>query len=196
MASMHEAFEAFEAIARAAGPAGDIRRIVDLGCGPGVAAVALAQRFADAVVTAVDGSAELLQRASDRAARFGVGELVDTRIADFGPSLDGLAAAGTVDLVWVSMVLHHLAELPRTLAELHGLLRPNGLMAVVEKTLTLGAMEQDWRALLTDAGFDVVDHREFALQLPDADSGPPGRSAHRDGVSPQTSRTFLLARRR
>ena len=49
--------------------AGDtVRRVVDLGCGPGVGTALLAERFPSATVVAVDGSAAMLARAGARAA--------------------------------------------------------------------------------------------------------------------------------
>jgi hypothetical protein len=93
-------------------------------------------------------------------------------------------------------------------------------------------MSLDWPALLTDAGFDLLDHRELALHLPaplgDAarklalqelqtsagrvpgridhadlqaltalvDVTDPRCILHRDDLSLDLSRTFLLARRR
>jgi SAM-dependent methyltransferase len=189
--------EAFDVIAGAAGSVAGIRRVLDLGSGPGVASVAMAQRFPLAVVTAVDASEPLLDLASARATRFGVGARVDTRVADLERLLD-VGPAGTIDVVWASMVLHHVVELPRMLAEVHRLLRPGGLLAVVElrrlhgtlpdgfdvgregfverlteavrtrlaEHLPPGALSLDWPALLSDMGFDLVDHRELALHLP------------------------------
>lgn len=190
--------EAIDAIASAVGSPDDVGRVLDLGSGPGVASVALAQRFPIAAVTAVDASGPLLDSVPIRAARFGVGERVDTAVADLEQPLDELSAAGSVDVVWASMVLHHVAALPRTLAEVHRLLRPRGLISVmefgrlrgslpvgfhvgregfverhaeavrvaVEEHLPSGAMSLDWPTLLTDAGFDLLDHRELAMHLP------------------------------
>jgi ubiquinone/menaquinone biosynthesis C-methylase UbiE len=46
----------------------DARRIIDIGPGPGVGTVALAERFARAEVVAVDGSDAMLNRVDERAA--------------------------------------------------------------------------------------------------------------------------------
>src|ERR1700723_3807943 len=48
-----------------------VRRILDLGCGTGTGALALAACFPDADVTAVDQSAELLAHLQAKAARLG-----------------------------------------------------------------------------------------------------------------------------
>ncbi len=124
--------EAIDAIASCLGSPGDIRAALDLGSGPGVGSVALAERFPRATVTAVDASAPLLDLVPTRAARFGVQQRVTTTIADLEQPLDALLPAGSIDLVWASMVLHHVAALPRTLADVNRLLRPDGLLAIVE----------------------------------------------------------------
>lgn len=124
--------EAFDAVVRAIGPVDGVRRVLDLGCGPGVGSVALAQRFPAAQVVAMDGSAPLLDLVADRAARFGVGARVTTQVADLERTLDAVAAVGSVDVAWASMVLHHVVDLPRTLADVHRLLRAGGVLAVVE----------------------------------------------------------------
>ncbi len=123
--------EAVDALASVTGSA-EVRRIVDVGSGPGVASVLLAERFRSALVTAADTSPELLERAEHRAARFGVDDRFTTAIGDLEASLAEVAADASVDVVWASMVLHHLTELPSALLKVRGLLRPGGVLAVVE----------------------------------------------------------------
>ena len=124
--------EAIDAISAGIDSPDAIRRVLDLGSGPGVASVLLAERFPLAEVTAVDATGLLLDLARTRAARFGVGERFTTRIADLEHDLTDVAPAGSVDLVWASMVLHHVEALPGVLTDVHGLLRPDGLIAIVE----------------------------------------------------------------
>ncbi|MEZ5250647.1 MAG: methyltransferase domain-containing protein [Ilumatobacteraceae bacterium] len=57
---------------------------------------------------------------------------VDTAVVDLEQPLGTLAAAGAADVVWASMVLHHVASLPATLAEIRGVLAPGGVLALVE----------------------------------------------------------------
>lgn len=45
----------------------DVRRVIDIGSGPGVGTQLLAEQFGSATVVAVDGSAEMLERAAARA---------------------------------------------------------------------------------------------------------------------------------
>jgi SAM-dependent methyltransferase len=107
-----------------------LRQIVDLGCGTGAGTFALLDRFPDAHVTAVDTSAEHLQRLREKACARGVEERVRTVQAD----LDGAAwpDLGSPDLVWASASMHHMAHPDRVLRTVHDLLTPGGLFAVVE----------------------------------------------------------------
>ncbi|KOX25661.1 MULTISPECIES: class I SAM-dependent methyltransferase [unclassified Streptomyces] len=106
------------------------REIVDLGCGTGAGTFALLDRFPEAHVTAVDSSAEHLQRLREKACARGVEGRVRTVQADLDrtdwPDL------GTPDLVWASASLHHMLHPDRALREVHDLLAPGGLFAVVE----------------------------------------------------------------
>jgi SAM-dependent methyltransferase len=106
-------------------------RILDLGSGPGVGTVALAERFASAAVVAVDASREMLARVSARAERLGLDERITTVLSALPAGLETL---GRADLVWASQVLHHVGDLHGTLVRLADLIRPSGLLAIVEPT--------------------------------------------------------------
>lgn len=123
--------QALDALSSAVGDA-QVHRILDLGSGPGTASVALAKHFPDAQVTAVDASSELLSLIPARAANAGVADRVATMVADLEQPLDGVAADGFVDVVWASMVLHHLQDLPEALRSIRRMLRPGGVLAIVE----------------------------------------------------------------
>jgi SAM-dependent methyltransferase len=94
------------------------KRVLDLGCGHGMAAVVLARHGAR--VTAVDLSAGYLAEARARAEANQVAvDLVKTD-AERLPFADG-----AFDLVWGSAILHHLS-LQRAAPELFRILRPGG----------------------------------------------------------------------
>ncbi|MDO8209722.1 class I SAM-dependent methyltransferase [Conexibacter sp. CPCC 206217] len=108
----------------------EVCRILDLGCGPGVATVALAAAFPSAAVVAVDGSRAMLARAEARASRHGASARVETRELD----LDGdLGALGTFDLAWAGMAIHHAADEVAALRSVRALLRPHGLVCLLER---------------------------------------------------------------
>ncbi|MEV6567831.1 class I SAM-dependent methyltransferase [Streptomyces kronopolitis] len=122
-----------------AGPDG-VRRVLDIGSGPGVISCVLARAFPAAEVVAVDGSAELLERARDRAAALGLGERFRTHLADLP---DGLDALGGGDVIWSSKALHHLGDQRGAIAALAGHLRPGGLLAVCEGGLPARCLPRD-----------------------------------------------------
>lgn len=106
-----------------------VRRVLDIGSGPGVTTGKLAAAFPDAEVVAVDGEPALLERARDRASRLGLGDRVRTHTADLSTDL---ADAGTADLIWTSHVMHHLGDQRAAVARLAARLNPGGLLAVAE----------------------------------------------------------------
>jgi SAM-dependent methyltransferase len=184
--------------------AGDPHRILDLGSGTGTGALALVQRFAGADVVALDLEAQLLDRLRDKARDLGVADRIHTVQADLDaawPAID------TVDLVWASSSLHHMADPDRVLTEVFGTLRPGGLLAVTEMEsfprflpddvglgrpgleerchaalaeIRAGHMPHlgsDWGSRLSKAGFTVEAERTFAIELTPPLPAPAGRYA-------------------
>lgn len=117
-----------------------VRRILDLGSGPGVASCVLASAFPDAAVTAVDGSAPLLEQASARAARLGLDARVVVARCDLP---DGLESLEPADLVWASRVVHHVGDQVDTVHRMAGLLRPGGVLALTEGGLAQRSLPRD-----------------------------------------------------
>ena len=107
-----------------------VRRVIDLGCGPGVGTALLAEEFPSATVVAVDGFAAMLARAEARVARLGLASRLEARQLD----LDGdLQALGACDLAWAAMAIHHADDEIATLRRIGKLLRPQGLLCVLER---------------------------------------------------------------
>ncbi len=106
-----------------------IHRIVDVGCGPGVAACALALRFPNAAVLAVDSSPAMLERAAQRATRLGIDDRFRTLVAELP---NGLSSVEPADLIWASMSLHHVGDEVAALRVLRSLLAPGGVIAIAE----------------------------------------------------------------
>lgn len=168
------------------------QRIVDLGCGTGAGAIALAGRFAQAAVSAVDQSAYMLDRLGAKARALGLSDRIRTVRANLD---EAWPAVGDVDLAWASASLHHLADPDRTLAEIRTALRPGGLLAAIEldsfprflpedigigrpgleerchavlSEATAGELPHlgaDWGALLTGAGFTIEAKRIVTIDL-------------------------------
>lgn len=103
--------------------------VLDLGCGTGTLAVALARRCPGARVTGLDADPEVLARAAAKAAAAGCTvELVE-----------GLSTAlpfpdACFDVVLSSLFLHHLgrAEKRRALSEVVRVLKPHGRLHVAD----------------------------------------------------------------
>ncbi|SHL26257.1 class I SAM-dependent methyltransferase [Actinacidiphila paucisporea] len=145
-------------------PGHEVRRVLDVGSGPGVMACVLAEEFAGAEAVAVDGTPALLDRTLARARRLGLDGRVGVRHADLSEGLD--EGPGTADLVWSSMAVHHLGDQQGALDTLAGVLRPGGVLAVAEAVLPtrflprdiglgkpglqprLDALQEEWFALM------------------------------------------------
>ena len=106
-----------------------VRRVLDIGSGPGVGTCELARLFPEAQVVALDGSPAMLDRAAQRASEHGLGARITTYLAELPDGLDGLEP---VDLIWASMSLHHVGDEVGVLRLLRGVLDPQGVIAVAE----------------------------------------------------------------
>ncbi len=95
-------------------------RVLDYGCGHGMAGVVLARRGAS--VTAFDLSPAYVEEARARADANGV---ADRMVCVQAPAEQLPFPDASFDRVWGSAILHHL-DLPRAARELARVLRPNG----------------------------------------------------------------------
>ena len=189
-----------EVMTAVASAAGAPRRIADLGAGSGTGAFALARRFPDAEILAVDMSDDMLDHLLHRA-----GDL-RPRIRPVLADLDrGWPADVTdLDLAWASASMHHVADPERVLTDVRAALRPGGVFAVVElasfprflpdeagggvvgrahdlvdrlRSHDLPTMGSDWGSRLAAAGFTVETARHFEIDLTDPLPPAAGRFA-------------------
>jgi ubiquinone/menaquinone biosynthesis C-methylase UbiE len=168
-----------------------ITGVLDVGCGPGVIATALAAHAPRAEVIALDGNAALLERVAARAAGDGLADRVRVVEAQLDEPLPHLP---DVDVIWASMVLHHVARPTAVLTDLRRLLRGGGVIVLTEFAgppqvlpagdpatgawerlqhavaearahhLGLDPVAVDWPPLLHQAGFvDITDDVVVAL---------------------------------
>ncbi|MDQ0939685.1 trans-aconitate 2-methyltransferase [Streptomyces sp. V1I1] len=121
-------------------PAAGVRRILDIGSGPGVLTTLLAEAFPYAEVVAVDATEPLLARARARAEGAGLGDRIRTRHAELP---DGIEELGEADLIWAGNSVHHMGDQRAALADFARLLRPGGLLAVVEGGLPSRHLPRD-----------------------------------------------------
>ncbi len=157
---------------------GGPERIVDLGAGTGVGALALGRRFPAAEVVAVDRSPVMLDRVRAAARAHGLDGRIQVVCADLDAAWP---AVGAADLVWASSFLHEVADPGALLEKARAGLRAGGLLVVVEMDglprflpddLGIGRpgleprchqaladagwnAHPDWRPLLERTGFEV-----------------------------------------
>lgn len=128
-------------VTRLRGPgAPPVRRVLDIGSGPGVGTGELARVFPEAEVVAVDSSPAMLDRARQRAARRDSGERISFHLAELPGGLDGIEA---VEVIWASMSLHHVGDEVAALRVLHDLLAPSGLIAIAELAEPMRVLPDD-----------------------------------------------------
>ena len=103
-------------------------RLLDVGCGTGTFAIALAAARPDAEITGVDGDPEALTIARAKA-----GATTITWSEGLATALPGIADA-SADAVVMSLLLHHLtpARKREALAEAARVLRPDGRLHVAD----------------------------------------------------------------
>lgn len=109
--------------------AGGTGRILDLGCGTGAMAIALAQALPAARVVGVDGDPEVLQRAAAKARAAGVEVELQEAMAQRLPLPDT-----SIDCVVSTLLFHHLpAKVKRAaLAEARRVLIPGGRLLICD----------------------------------------------------------------
>lgn len=146
-------------------------QVLDLGCGTGTLTVMIKQRHPEVVVSGIDGDAEVLRIAREKASTAGMPISWQRGLATDLPY-----APGSFDRVVSSLMLHHLpvAAKRRTLEEIYRVLRPGGrfhvldfgppfslytrVAAAVVRHLEETAEQLDGRLprLLRESGFDDV----------------------------------------
>jgi ubiquinone/menaquinone biosynthesis C-methylase UbiE len=145
--------------------------VLDVGCGTGTLLLSVAQKNGPTGrVAGVDPSAEQIARARAKAARRGLSIEFQIGVIEQLPFPDQ-----TFDVVFSTLMMHHLpAPLKRQgLAEIARVLRPEGHLVLADFTHQAdragraahfhagGSRIQDLVALLTDAGFAVVETEEM-----------------------------------
>jgi SAM-dependent methyltransferase len=117
-----------------------VRRVLDIGSGPGVGTCELARIFPEAVVIAVDSSPAMLERVERRTSRLGLDGRVRTHLADLP---GGIADLGPADVIWASMSLHHVGDEVAGLRAVAALLAPDGLLAIAERADPMRVLPDD-----------------------------------------------------
>ncbi|MGW0960677.1 class I SAM-dependent methyltransferase [Streptomyces gelaticus] len=173
-----------------------VRRVLDIGSGPGVITCLLAEMFPGAEVVAVDGTPALLERTRNRAERLGLGDRVRTHETDLP---EGLGALGEADLIWAGNALHHMGDQRAVLAGFAALLRPGGTVALVEGGLQPRRLPRDIG--IGRPGLEARLEAINAARFEDMRAALPGTKRETEdwsalfasvGLAPQGTRSFLL----
>ncbi|MEU5217609.1 class I SAM-dependent methyltransferase [Streptomyces sp. NPDC020807] len=176
-------------------PVYGVRRVLDIGSGPGVVTSLLAEAFPAAETVAVDGTPELLVRVRERAEAYGLGERVSTLHATLPESI---ATLGEADLIWAGNAVHHLGDQGAALAGFAGLLRPGGVVALFEGGLSTRHLP--WHIGIGRPGFEARLDAAHAYWFGEMRAGLPGFVDQPDdwrallaaaGLTPSGTRTFL-----
>ena len=147
-------------------------RVLELGCGPGVAIEALAARVTEGTVVGIDHSPVMIRQASRRnAAALAAGRVRLVQAAVEG-GLGALPEA-PFDAALAVNTVGFWPQPAARLAEVRSLLRPGGRMALVSQPRCPGATEEtsaaageELRALLRAAGFAPARVETLDLRPP------------------------------
>lgn len=151
-------------------------RILDAGCGQGMAFGLLEQHFRPASITGIDIDAEQVRKAVIEAAR-----LATPTNAVHGNASESIFPAESFDMILCHQLLHHSSQQQQTLAEFYRLLRPGGILLVGESCRSFiesvpvrllfrhpAMVQKDargYRDLLRSAGF-IFDDKDVQTSRP------------------------------
>jgi len=102
---------------------------LDVGSGPGVTSCLLARTFPESRVFGVEPDRRLRRRAKSRAVQLGMGERCRF-VEGFGHSIP--LDDDSIDFAYARFLFQHLPDPEATLAELHRVVRPGGVVAMVD----------------------------------------------------------------
>jgi SAM-dependent methyltransferase len=149
-------------------PGFELKRILDMGTGPGHTVTAIAQAFPDTEIISIDVAAPMLRFAHARAKSLGVNNITFMQAnAENVPLPDA-----SFDVVLTTIFLHETSNLAirRIMSETHRLLKPDGLSFHLEQPQYAGLppFEQfmrDWDALYNNEPFWTRMHEMDIEQL-------------------------------
>ena len=133
--------------------------VLDVGCGTGYFSLGMARMVGlNGRVVCVDLQAEMIKSLKQRAAKAGLSERIDPRVcSDCSLEIDDLA--GQVDFALAFHVVHHAADVPGLMTEVHRALKRGGRLLVVEPAHhALAAECEAAEAAAQQAGFAIAGH--------------------------------------
>lgn len=133
-------------------------RVLDLGCGKGAAAIAIAQARG-AHVVGIDGLAAFVEHASARAAQLGLSSLCRFERGDIRKHLEQQEQQGDRDLVMLLALGDVLGDTAETLGRLRDCVRPGGHILIDDAYLRADVDDPELQAI-----YDFHDGTSAALQ--------------------------------
>lgn len=103
-------------------------RVLDVGCGVGRVALTLAKAFPEATILGVDPDRESIRQADAAAGAEGM----SARVRFLSLGTGELGSEGTFDLITACDCVHDFAAPLETLKEIRALLKPDGVLLVIE----------------------------------------------------------------
>jgi demethylmenaquinone methyltransferase / 2-methoxy-6-polyprenyl-1,4-benzoquinol methylase len=116
-------------------------RVLDVASGTAAVAIELVRANADRTVVGVDQSPEMLAAGRERVAHAGLSERIELHEAR---AEDLPFAAGEFDAVTFTYLLRYVDDVPATLRELARVVRPGGMVAMLEFGLPRGLWRPLW----------------------------------------------------
>ena len=140
--------------------------LLDVGCGPGSITVGLAEALAPGEVVGIDIAAVQVETASELAAARGVSNVrFEVASAYELPLFDA-----SFDAVFGSHVLHHLREPQRALSEVRRVLKPGGVVGVIDP---------DWSSWLLEPTTRLLGrYRELHMRIQEYNGGDYNMARH------------------
>jgi SAM-dependent methyltransferase len=110
-----------------------VARVIDIGCGEGLAAVTIARSFPGVHVDGIDLDDSSIAAARRHAVEQGVRDRVRFEVADAATDVSAVAAPGSYDLVVCFEMLHDVSDPVAVLAAMRRLRAPEGAVLVVDE---------------------------------------------------------------
>ena len=145
-------------------------RVLDIGCGTGVATRALARRdeFQGKIV-GIDFSAALIEAANRFASEEGLSGQIEFRVGDSHALED---ADASYDAVLAHTLISHVTDPSSTIADAARVLAPDGIIAIFDgdyASITFGAGEPELNSTIVNGMLDAIVANPYVMrELPGA----------------------------
>jgi len=129
--------------------------VFDLGCGPGFFTIEMAKRVGSAgKVLAVDLQEGMLEIVKGKIRNTNLQDTIEIHKCQS----DKIGLSITADFILIFYMLHEVSDQSSFLKEVHGLLKPNGKVLIVEPKFHVTKDDfKKYRELLKEIGFGIVE---------------------------------------